>query len=1049
MKSISISSIAIQRHIGTLMVALAAIVVGVVFIFRLQVDLLPAITYPRIGLSLDVPGVSTAVVVEEVTKPLEDILSATEGIEQIFSRTREGSVRIDLYFQPGEDIDRALADATAIFNRNRDRVLPDGVENASLYKFSPSEEPFYEFAVESASLDNLELRIFAEEEIGRELNIIPGVASVEVSGGLTEEIGIDVDLQRLQALGIGFNTVEEALAQGDRDLAGGRLQGETGEPLVRTTGRWQSVAEIRNLRLNLANEAGASRLVYLEDVARITDGTAEQRVFVSLNGKPAIKVSVQKQPEANTISVTQAIKTKLANMQAVGTIPADMQLITTKNEAIFIRNSIANLITAGLIGTVLAAIAVLLFLGSLRQTFIIATAIPLAILTAIILMKLFGLSINIFSLGGLALGVGIVVDNSIVMLENIVLTVRKRGRDNRNYLTNSIAASQEVESALVASTATNLVAVVPFLLIGGLFSLLFQELILTISFAIAASLLLALTVVPMLASRLLGIKRSSKIAKFPFLVWFDRAFTRATESYRNILTRVIRHRLIVIILAFAIFGGSSYAMLQQLPQEILPSIDTGQARLYASFPPGTNLETNRRVMQAVDEILLNQPETEYAFTAAGGFLFGSSTIDNPLRSSGTITLKPNSDVEAYVERVENQFQQLNLVDTRLVVFPESVRGLTLDNSPVDEDIDLILQGANLDLLEQTGNEVLEMLDNRATKARYRTRNDPRPLEVQIIPDPARLADLGLTVTDLGTTVQTAISGTVATQLQRGDRLVDVRVRLNESSRQSITELEQLPILTNRGGTINLQDVASITLAEAPGEVQRLAQRNVFIIVGEFNEEAVFSEAMAELQSIMAEIELPDGINILPSYAANSSQEVQNSLKILGGLAVFLVFVVMAVQYNSLIDPLIILFTVPLALAGGILGLYITDTAVGATVLVGAVLLVGIVVNNAIVMVELANQLRQEQCDKPNGQGYTPGCASLRATAIISAATARLRPILMTTITTVLGMFPLALGIGEGAELLQPLGVVVFSGLALATLLTLFIVPCFYVLLHGK
>lgn len=838
-------------------------------------------------------------------------------------------------------------------------------------------------------------------------------------------------------MGLGFNAVTEALSRGDRDLAGGRLQGETGEPLVRTAAKWQSVAQLRNLNLNSSQDGNTNALVSLHDVARVIDGTAERRVFVTLNGNPAIKVSVQKQPEANTISVTQAIKAKLASMRAAGTIPADMQLITTRNEAIFIRNSIINLITAGSMGTLLAAIAVLLFLGSLRQMFIVTTAIPLAILAAIILMQLFGLSINIFSLGGLALGVGIVVDNSIVMLENIVTRVKESdaiARDNSNYLLTSIQASQEVESALVASTATNLVAVVPFLLIGGLFSLLFRELILTISFAIAASLLLALTVVPMLTSRLLKLESTSRINKLPFLVWFDKAFIRATASYQKCLQAVIRHRLIVIVLAFLILGGGSYGMLRQIPQEILPSIDTGQAQIYASFPPGTNLETNRQVITKVNEILSSQPETEYVFTAAGGFLFGSTITDNPLRSSGTITLKPNSDIEAYVERVESQFQKLNLVDTRLVVFPESVRGLTLSNSPIDEDLDLILQGANLDLLEQTGNKILDILDERATMARYRTRNDPRPLEVQIIPDPARIADLGLSVTDLGTTVQTAISGTVATQLQRGDRLVDVRVRLNESSRQSIAELEQLPILTQRGSTIRLSDVATITIAKAPGEIQRLAQRNVFIIVGELNEEATFSEAMAELQSIVAELELPEGISILPSYAANSSQEIRDSLKILGGLAVFLVFVVMAVQYNSLLDPLIILFSVPLALAGGILGLYLTDTAIGATVLVGAVLLVGIVVNNAIVMVETANRLQSElSCD--------------RNTAIVRAATSRLRPILMTTITTVLGMFPLALGIGEGAELLQPLGIVVFAGLALATLLTLFIVPCFYVLLH--
>ena len=968
-----ISAIAIQRHIGTLMLAIATIVMGIFFIFRLQVDLLPAITYPRIGLRIDIPGVSPEVALEEVTKPLEQALSATEGLEQVFSQTREGRVRLDLYFKPGDDINRALTDATAIFNRNRDR-LPDLVTEARLFKFSPSQLPIYEFAVESASLDDLGLRIFADEELSRELNIIPGVASVDVSGGITEEVRVEVDLQRLQASRIGFNGLIERIREGDRDLAGGRLRGEAGEPVIRTLGRWKNVESIRNLVLKAGNEADlGQRLVYLGDVAKISDGTAEQRLFVSLNGEPAVKISIQKQPEANTIAVIEAVEQKLANLRDRELIPPDMQLVTTRDESGFIRNSITNVVSAGLIGTVLAAIAVLLFLGSLRQTFIIVIAIPLATLAAIILMKLFGLSINIFSLGGLALGVGIVVDNSIVMLENIALSSKSDTGSQKSQLETAAKASQEVESALIASTATNLVAVLPFLLIGGLFSLLFRELILTISFAIAASLLLAVTVVPMLASRLLSIPRSSKIAKLNILVWFNRQFAAATNNYRRTLQRVIRYRAIAILLTFIILGGSSYGMFNALPQEILPSINTGQAQLFASFPSGTNLPTNQKVMQAVDDILLRQPESEYVFTSVGGFLFGNTAIDNLLRSSSTITLKPDSNVEAFVERVDREFQQLNLVDTRLRLFPGRVRGLNLNNSPVNADIDLILQGIDNNLLQETGAKVLDILDEKATLARFRSNTENRQPEVQIEPDRLRLADLGLTVTNLGETVQTAINGSVATQLQREDRLIDVRVELDDSSRQSISELQQLPLLTEQNQTVQLGNVAHLKLGEAPGEIQRINQRAVYIIVGNLTEGVDFSDAMSELQKIVSEIELPDGISILPSYAAESNQEIQNSLRLLGSLAVFLVFVVMAVQYNSLIDPLVILFTVPLALAGGILGLYLTDTAIGATVLVGAVLLVGIVVNNAIVMVELANQLRQGQkCD--------------RTTAIIQAAT---------------------------------------------------------------
>ena len=299
-----------------------------------------------------------------------------------------------------------------------------------------------------------------------------------------------------------------------------------------------------------------------------------------------------------------------------------------------------------------------------------------------------------------------------------------------------------------------------------------------------------------------------------------------------------------------------------------------------------------------------------------------------------------------------------------------------------------------------------------------------------------MVDTGLTIQDLGRTVQNAIAGAVPTQLQRDERLIDIRVQLDANSRQSLAQLQQLPILSDSDRSIALKDIASLELGEASGEIQRIDRRSVYIMLGSLNEGSTLSDALTELDTILQDIDLPDGITVLPSYAARSNQEIQSALKLLGGLAVFLVFVVMAVQYNSLIDPLVILLTVPLALAGGIFGLFITDTAIGATVLVGVVLLVGIVVNNAIVMVELANQLYQI------GKGS-------RQAVIIRAASTRLRPILMTTITTVLGMFPLAIGIGEGSEFLQPLGIVVFSGLVFATLLTLFIIPCFYVLLHQK
>jgi multidrug efflux pump subunit AcrB len=1048
----SLSATSIRQHIGTLMLTLTVIVLGVFFLAQLQVDLLPSITYPRIGVRLSAPGVSPEVAVEEITKPLEEALSATEGVVQVYSQTREGQVSLDLYFQPGGNIDQALNDATASFNRAQGR-LPDIVEQPRLFKADPSQLPVYEFALQSPSLQDVDLRVFADEELSRELGVVAGVAAVDVSGGIQEEVLVEIDPNRLQSLGIALTDVLNELRDRNLDVSGGRLRGGDSEPLTRTIGRFRDAREIRDLSFEVSGggepstlgnqpSANPTQRVYLRDFAQVIDGTEEQRVFVFLNGKPAVKVSIQKQADANTIEVVDGVKKRIQDLRQSGLIPEDMEIVSTLDESVFIQNSISNVTSSGLIGAGLAAFAVLLFLGSLRQTLIITIAIPLATLAAIILMQLFGLSINVFSLGGLALGVGIVVDNAIVMLETISEGVGMTpGQTTRSRLGASqlidqaVSSSQEVESALVASTTTNLVSVLPFLLIGGFFALLFNELILTISFSVAASLLVALTVVPALTSRLLAVRWSSGVSNFWALRQFNLRFEAATRGYMSFLGLVLRFRLLIIVITFLVLGGGSVFLVGQIPQEILPRISTGQASLSAQFPPGTTVATNRKVMSVVDEILIQQPETEYVFTTSGGSLFGSNTSENALRGSSNITLKPGSDIDAFVERVTQEFNKLNLVGIRLRVNPGQVRGIILTNSPVrGADVDVTLQGTDPQQLQQAGRQVLQALDERATLVRFRPDADPRQPEVQIRPDWDRVAEFGLTVRDLGDTIQTSIEGSIPTQIQRGDRLVDVRVQLTQDILQRPTQLAQVPLLVANNSQIRLGDVATVDKGEAPGEIQRINQRQVFQIAGNLAEGATLSDAIAQTNAVLASIELPDGVSVLPSATQETNRQLQNSLKILGGLAAFLVFVVMAVQYNSLIDPLVIILTVPLALAGGIFGLYITKTAIGATVLVGAVLLVGIVVNNAIIMVELANQIRErEDID--------------RKTAILKAAPQRLRPIMMTTITTVLGLFPLSLGIGEGSEFLQPLGVVVFSGLSLATVLTLFIIPCFYVLLH--
>ncbi len=1048
----SISAIAIRRHIGTLMLTLAIFVMGAFYISRLQVDLLPSIVYPRIGVQVNIPGITPEVAITEVTKPLEEALALTEGVNQLFSRTREGQVRVDLFFQAGSDVNQALNDTVASFNRGRSQ-LPDDIEDARIFKFDPSQFPIYEFALTSPSRSLSDLRLFADEELTRELSIVPGVAGVDVVGGVREEIQVNLDLQRLQSVGVNISDVLNALRDRNVDVSGGRLRDGAVEPLTRAIGKFRNVKELEGLSFIVrnpntssnsssnTNTTTAPKQVYLRDFADIIDGTEEQRIFTTLNGQEAVRLLVTKQPDANTIEVIDRVKAKIEALQSSGLIPSDAELTATLDESKLIKASVANVTFSGIVGSGLAAIAVFLFLGSLRQTLIITLAIPLATLAAIICMGIFGFSLNLFSLGGLALGVGIVVDNSIVMLENITIGIEKIRKqkggdpDFNEIIDQSQASSTEIESALIASTSTNLVVIFPFLLLGGFLSLLFNQLILTISFAVLASIAVAVTVVPMMASRLLAIPWSSRLNETWFMRGFERRFAAATLGYAGFLARIIQYRLLIVIGLFVLLGGGGFLMGRQLPQEIIPQVKTGDVNLNAQFPASTTLAENRKVMTIVDEILIKQPETAYAFTTVGGGSFGNNVTSNPLRSGSTITLKPNADLTGFVSRVNQEIGRLNLAGVRIRVNPGQVRGIIVNNSPVPRtDIDVVLQGSNPELLAQAGTEVLSAIEKSVKGANFRPDTDARQPEVQIIPDWERLQALGLSTQAIGSTLETAITGSVPTQLQRGDRLIDVRVQLDPTLRKNASQLQQVPLFVSNNRPVRLADVSTIREGRAPSEIQRINQRQVYLLLGSLERGASLSDALKQTEQAIASVDLPDGVTVLPSSAKEANDNLSGAFGVLGLLASFLVFVVMAVQYNSLLDPLVIMLTIPLALAGGIIGLYVTNSSINVMVVIGVILLIGIVVNNAIVLVELANQLLEEQ-----------KCSRIQA--MLQAAPTRLRPILMTTITTVVGAFPLALGGGDGGEFLQPLGIVIFSGLALATILTLFLIPCSYVLMH--
>ncbi|MBI2880062.1 MAG: efflux RND transporter permease subunit [Candidatus Tectomicrobia bacterium] len=1019
----SLGRLSIRRPIGTMMITLCLVVLGVVSIFNLPVDFLPRIIYPRVAVIANYPGVNPNVIEEEVTKVLERELATTDGIRKIYSSTTEGQSFVWLFFEYGRDIDLVLQDTITKVNLAR-RNLPVDLDPPRVWKADPSQLPILEFSLSSKTLTGTALRTWADETLVRSLMMVPGVASAEVLGGQKEEVQVVVDFPRLQQLGLTVNDVIRRLDQENKEVGGGRIIGRGEEFMTRTVGRFVQPADLE--KVIFQNTQG--RKIYLKDFARVVDGGERQRIFAWVNQDEAIKVVVLKQPDANTVEVSDNVHKRVDAIRQAGLFPPDTDLKVMQDQSWFIKNSIQSVSSAIAIGGGLAALVVLLFLGSLRQTFIIGLSIPIALVVTFFLMKLFGLTLNIFSLGALAIGVGMLVDNSTVMLENISRHISRRAEQKKDATEAALDASREVESALWASMGTNLAAIVPFLFISGISGLLFKEMILTISFAMVISLLVGLTLVATFSAKLLTIPRTSGVGRLFFIRAFQRLVEGFTRFYGRFLGRVLRARYLVL----GVILASLLAVLplyMRLGSELLPAVDDHRASVTARFPPGRALTENIEYVRRLNRLILEAPGTESTFLVAGGRLFGRGVREDPTMGSVDIDVDPRIKTLAFVQQLNQRLNTARAPDIRMFVQKSSVRGLHFSNTTHRRDISVQVRGEDLTVLEEVGQELLRRLRRIPGLVNIDRNLDDRDPEFRVHVDRERAAQFGLTVTEVGNTLRSAVDGVIATRLTRGDRQVDVRVRFADASVRSQADLENVSLFPRGGEIIPLRHVARVRSGMGPSAITREDQARMLEIVADVQGRPL-GEVARDIQQAAQGISFPPGYAFVPGGEEESLKETNRSLVLLTALAIFLVFVVMAVQYESLSNPLVIIMTVPLALMGGILGLYFTGTPVGATVLLGVILLVGIVVNNAILIVEYIVQRRRDH-------------GVPRAEAVVQACTLRLRPIFMTSFTTIIGLAPLAVGMGEGSEMMRPLGIVVAVGLGFATFITLILTPTLY------
>jgi len=1023
-----VTGLAIARPVGTLALASVVFVLGLFFVERLPVDLLPNIEYPHIRVTVNYPGTAPEVMEEQVTRVLERNLAATENLNRIYSRASEGRTNVNLLFDYGTNLDLALQDASRHLELARTQ-LPDDIEPPRLYKFDPSQDPVWQAGFSSTVRSEVEVRDWVEHELAPQLIALSGVSGVEAAGGMIREMEVIVDQQRLQSYGLALEDVVERVAAGNVDMAAGWLTSENFDVMAKTDALYGSAADIAATRMPV----GGNHHVPIGEVAEVRDGHREQRLWTRLNGTSASQVSVFKLPQANTVDVVDDVHATIANLERSGFIPADIEYEAVRDPAFFIRGAISAVGTAALLGGVLAMVTVFLFLGSLRKSFVIGVSIPIAVMATFAMMGLGGLTLNVISLGGLALGVGMLLDNAIVMLENIY---RHREQLRRSPEDAAREGAREVVSAITAGTLTNLAAVLPFLLITGIAALIFRELILTIAFAMIATLAAALTLVPMLAALVARVRFRSGLDRTFVLRGFNRGIGALRDGYRRLLPHALRWRWGVLGVAVAaLVGAVQYS--GELGNEFLPQVDDGNIFVHISLPPGTPPHETDAAKQRVEAAIDEMPHVESVFTMVGGHLGGGVINERPGTARSTVQLEPahrRPDMPAgeWVAELQERLEALDLPGARIRVRPPSIDGLQF--TLTGDDLSIGVVGEDIRTMRNAARELVANLEGiRGLEGVELAREDESPL-MRVRVDRERAADLGLDVAEVGAALRAAVDGDVASQFRTANREYDIRVRLPRADASDSDTLANLVLFRRNGAPILLGDVAEFALGEGPAHIERENQSRIVRVTGTINTQiADTGSVMQAVDERLAAFDLPEGHTLLIGGEWETIEETRSELTLVIALAVFLVFVVLAVQYERLSNPLVILAAAPLSLIGvvGILGL--TGTPISAPVLVGVILLIGIVVNNAILLVEYIEIGRRRQ-----GLGL--------ARAVVAAGTVRLRPILMTTSTTVLGMLPLAIGLGDGTELIQPLALAVSGGLLVSMLLTLFVVPCLYLVI---
>ncbi|HVS65259.1 MAG TPA: efflux RND transporter permease subunit [Thermoanaerobaculia bacterium] len=1021
----SLPDLSARRPVGTAMLYFCVAVLGVVAARQLAVDLMPEVDMPQVSVTTTYTGVAPEEIESLITRPIEQALSTIEGIERLDSTSAEGLSRVQARFNWGRDLDEAINDIREKIDQVRG-VLPEDADPPSIFKFNLSDMPVA-FLGLSGDGDVRRLRYLADEVLSRRLERVQGVAAVDIRGGRVREIQVLLDPSRLSALGITPREVSQALSRENRNVSAGDMI-ETGrEVLIRSVGEFENVSEIADTVV--ATRDG--RPIFVHDLGPVEDTFRELTNELWIDGEPGMRMFVRKQSGANTVEVVDALKAEVALLNEEFGDRARLSVLY--DSADFIRHSVNNVERGALYGALLAVIVLLVFLRDWRATIVIGTAIPISILATVALMYFNGYTLNVISLGGIALGVGMLVDSSIVVLENI----HRKLKEGLPPLTAAIQGTREVSLAILAGTLTTTAVFVPVVFITGFAGVFFKEMAVVVSFALLCSLAVALTLIPAAAAKWLGGDHGPAHDPLRVLPRITATLRGLDRWYGRTLERLL-HNPSRVILASITLLALSLALTPLIAFELMPESDEGRFGVSVELPVGTPVETTIGVMQELELKLrgeLAEGELRHLITTAGPENWWRPASGN--QGSMDVMLAPVSErdrgVEEIVQAVRDATADTPAAEIR--IFPSSGNMMMRMMRGGGERLTVEIRGHELRTADSLAQSVVAMMETIPGVEHPRVSREDGQLERRLSYDRKRLAELGLVGSDVADSVEHYVLGRVATRFRQQGEEYDVRIQLAEDDRERFEQLPQLPIVTAGGQVVPLGSVARIAEHTGPSSISREDQQRMVRVTAGIGDRE-FGEVVADVQERLEGIEVPLGFTVSMGGELAEQQEAFTELIIGVSLALFLVFTVMAIQFESLVQPLIIMTSVPFALIGVILALAITGTTLNMNSFLGLIVLVGIVVNNAIVLIDYVNLLRREH-----------GVPLLEA--VLEGGQRRLRPILMTSLTTALGLLPLAIGLGEGSEIQAPLARVVVGGLLTSTLITLVFVPALYLVIERR